>query len=144
MHGHVGATSRNKGVPSEVSALTKRVNYNDLEELKAAFEKANGDVAAVIMEPMTFDLPHEGYLETVRNLCDEHGALLVFDEVITGFRFSLGGAQKMFGVTPDIAAFGKAMGNGMPVSAVVGRVDVMREMEEVFFSGTFGDLWDVI
>jgi glutamate-1-semialdehyde 2,1-aminomutase len=71
-------------------------------------------------------------------LLKSHGCLLVFDEVITGFRFSLGGAQELYGAKPDLSCFGKSMGNGMPISAVVGRADIMAEMEEIFFSGTFG------
>jgi glutamate-1-semialdehyde 2,1-aminomutase/spore coat polysaccharide biosynthesis protein SpsF len=77
-------------------------------------------------------------LEQLRLLTKEKGIVLIFDEIITGFRYSLGGAQELFGVTPDLAAFGKAMGNGMPISAVVGSVKIMKEMEEIFFSGTFG------
>lgn len=77
-------------------------------------------------------------MQELKALLHSRGALLVFDEVITGFRYALGGAQSLFGVTPDLASFGKAMGNGMPISAVVGRADLMREMEEIFFSGTFG------
>ena len=79
-----------------------------------------------------------GFLEEVRALCRKHGALLVFDETITGFRYAIGGAQELFGVTPDIATFGKGLANGYPVSAVAGRADVMKMMEEVFFSFTFG------
>ena len=135
---YIGATTRNKGVPYVVGTLTHRLGYNDLKNLKQKFDECRGNVACVIMEPMNFDMPLEGYIEEIRAICDVHGALLVFDEVITGFRFSLGGAQEMLGVTPDLAAFGKAMGNGMPISAIVGRRDILREMEDVFFSGTFG------
>lgn len=96
------------------------------------------EVAAVIMEPMASTFPNLGFLESVKKLTHSHGALLIFDETITGFRFSTGGAQELFGVTPDISTFGKGMANGFPISAVVGRRDVMMEMEEIFFSGTFG------
>lgn len=135
---YIGATTRNKGVPDAVGELTNRIAYNDLDALDDAFKAAPDGVACVIMEPMNFDMPNPGYLEGVRRMCNENGALLVFDEVITGFRFAPGGAQEMLGVTPDLAAFGKAMGNGMPISAIAGRRDVMQEMENVFFSGTFG------
>lgn len=135
---YIGATSRNEGVPAAVSALTHVFPYNDLEALSRLFAAHPGEFAAVIMEPMNVTAPAPGYLEGVRDLARRHGALLVFDEIITGFRFALGGAQQYFGVTPDLACFGKAMANGMPISAVVGRADVMREMEEIFFSGTFG------
>ncbi len=135
---YIGATTRNKGVPKAVSDLTHVFPYNDLAALRALLEEHAGEFAAVIMEPVNATEPEPGYLEGVRELAREHGALLVFDEIITGFRIALGGAQQYFGVTPDLACFGKGMGNGMPISAIVGRADVMKEMEEVFFSGTFG------
>src|SRR5687767_16004001 len=91
-----------------------------------------------MLEPINVEEPKEGYLPGVRDLAHDHGALFVLDEIITGFRFHLGGAQALFGVTPDLAAFGKSMGNGFPISAVVGRAQYMREMEEIFFSSTFG------
>jgi len=135
---YIGATSRNKGVPASVSALTHTFPYNDLDALERLLASQPSGFAAVIMEPVNVTMPAPGYLEGVRKAAHKHGALLVFDEIIGGFRYALGGAQEYFGVTPDLAAFGKAMGNGMPISAVVGRADVMREMEEIFFSGTFG------
>ncbi len=135
---YIGATVRDKGVPRAVGELTHRFPYNDLDALKAIFDAHPGEVAAVIMEPMTAAEPRDGYLDEVRELAHGHGALFIFDEIITGFRFALGGAQAHFGVTPDLACFGKGMANGMPLSAVVGRADVMAEMEEIFFSSTFG------
>ncbi len=135
---YIGATTRNKGVPGAVSRLTHKLPYNDLAAVTAVFDEYPGDVAAVILEPMSDTEPAAGYLEGLREITRETGSLLIFDEVITGFRFAPGGAQELFNVTPDLAAFGKAMGNGMPISAVVGRADIMHEMEEVFYSGTFG------
>lgn len=135
---YVGATDRNKGVPNAVRELTHRFPYNDIAALHDLLGSHRGEFAAVIMEPAGAVEPREGYLEEVRTLVHTHGALFVFDEVITGFRVSLGGAQQHFGVTPDLASFGKSLGNGMPISAVVGRADVMAEMEEIFFSSTFG------
>jgi glutamate-1-semialdehyde 2,1-aminomutase len=98
----------------------------------------DGRVAAVIMEPMNVVYPEPGFLESVQRLTRKAGALLIFDETITGFRFARGGAQELFGIKPDLSTFGKGMANGFPISAVVGRRDVMMEMEEIFFSGTFG------
>jgi glutamate-1-semialdehyde 2,1-aminomutase/spore coat polysaccharide biosynthesis protein SpsF len=135
---YIGATSRHKGVPEAVRALTHTFPYGDLAALERLLTGKSGTFAAVVMEPMNVVEPPPGYLQGVRDLAHQHGAILVFDEIITGFRFALGGAQAYFGVTPDLACFGKAMGNGMPISAVVGRTDIMREMEDVFFSGTFG------
>ena len=133
---YIGSTSMHRGVPDPIRALTTSVPYNDAPALAAAL--ADGDVAAVIMEPMTSTWPAEGYLQEVRRLTTDTGAVLVFDEMLTGFRFAPGGAQEYFGVTPDLAAFGKALANGMPLSAIVGRADILDEMPRIFFSGTYG------
>jgi glutamate-1-semialdehyde 2,1-aminomutase/spore coat polysaccharide biosynthesis protein SpsF len=135
---YIGATSRNRGVPAAVSALSHMVAYNDLEALEAAFGRHRRQVAAVIMEPTGVAQPAEGYLAGVKEIAHRNGALLVFDEIITGLRWAPGGAQQHYGVTPDLAAFGKALGNGMPIAAIVGRAEVMRLMEEIFISSTFG------
>lgn len=134
---YIGATVRNLGIPKSTCALTTKVPYNNLEALKEAFGKFKGNVAAVIMEPMNTIDPAPGYLEAVKQIAHDHGALVILDEIITGFRFALGGAQEYFDFTPDLATFGKAMGNGMPVSAVVGRADVMTLMNDIFYSSTF-------
>lgn len=135
---YIGTTSRNKGIPIAVSALTHNFQYNDIESLKSALNLNEGKVAAVIIEPMNDTYPQPGFLEEVQVLAKKAGAVLIFDEVITGFRFSEGGAQKLFNVTPDLATFGKGIANGFPLSAVVGRREIMKEMEHVFISGTFG------
>ena len=135
---YIGATARHKGVPQAVRDLTRVFPYNDLDALARLLAEHPGQYAAVIMEPMNADEPRAGFLEGVRALAHEHGALFILDEIITGFRYHLGGAQSLFGVEPDLATFGKSMGNGFPISAVVGKARYMREMEEIFFSGTFG------
>lgn len=135
---YVGTTVRNKGVPAAEAALADRVPFNDLEAVHAVFKKHPGQVAALIIEPMNAAEPKPGYLQELKEVVHKNGAILIFDEIITGFRFAAGGAQEHFGVTPDLAAFGKAMGNGMPIAAVVGRADLMIQMEEIFFSSTFG------
>lgn len=135
---YIGSTTRNAGVPQAVRGLTHPFPYNDLAKLEALLKEYPGQFAAVIMEPVNFSEPQPGYLEGVRKLAHDHGALLIFDEICTGFHLGLGGAQKRFGVKPDLAAFGKAMGNGFPISCVVGRADVMAIFEEIFFSFTFG------
>jgi glutamate-1-semialdehyde 2,1-aminomutase/spore coat polysaccharide biosynthesis protein SpsF len=134
---YIGSTARHRGVPECVRALTHPFPYNDLPALEAALAAHPGEFAAVIMEPINFTEPQPGYLEGVQALARKHGALLIFDEICSGFHFGLGGAQKALGVTPDLACFGKAMGNGFPISCVVGRADVMRLFEEVFVSFTF-------
>jgi glutamate-1-semialdehyde 2,1-aminomutase len=135
---YIGSTTRNKGVPNQVSDLTHKFIFNDIDSLKDLISDYHGKIAAVILEPMNSVWPEKGFLESVKKLTSDEGALLVFDETITGFRFSRGGAQELFGVIPDLSTFGKGMANGFPLSAVVGRRDVMMEMEEIFFSGTFG------
>ena len=135
---YIGSTARNRGVPMATRELTHAFTYNDLGSLERLLLDRPGQFAAVILEPMNVALPQPGFLEGVKELAHRHGALLVFDETITGFRYANGGAQAVFGVTPDLATFGKGLANGFPVSAVAGRADVMKEMEEIFFSFTFG------
>lgn len=135
---YIGSTLRNKGVPEATRALTHSFKYNDINSLDSILRARPGEFAAVILEPMNVEPPRNGFLNEVKQLAHRHGALLVFDEVVTGFRVHIGGAQSLFGVVPDLSTFGKGLANGYPVSAVVGRADVMREMEEVFFSFTFG------
>jgi glutamate-1-semialdehyde 2,1-aminomutase len=135
---YIGSTTRNKGVPQASRELTHGFPYNDLPALEKMLAQWKEQVAAVIMEPMNVVQPEPGYLEGVKELAHAAGALLVFDETITGFRYALGGAQELFNVTPDITTLGKGIANGFPLSAVCGRRDVMQEMEEVFFSFTMG------
>ena len=135
---YIGTTSRNKGIPAPVSALTHNFQFNNIESLKNLLTLNEGKVAAVIIEPMNDTYPQPGFLEEVQTLAKKAGAVLIFDEVITGFRFSKGGAQELFNVTPDLSTFGKGIANGFPLSAVVGRREIMKEMENVFISGTFG------
>lgn len=138
---YIGATSRYVGVPPAVRQLTHPFPYNDLDALDRLLSSHRDEFAAVIMEPVNFFWPAEGYLAGVKELAQRHGALLIFDEICSGFHLGLGGAQKLFGVVPDLAAFGKAMGNGYPISCVVGRRDVMRTFEDAFVSFTFaGDV----
>lgn len=132
------------GVPDHVSADTIEFHYNNLDELSEKLDENKDQVACIIMTPVGHPLalpveaPKPGYLEGVRKLADKHGVVLAFDEVRTGFRASLGGAQERYGVTPDLACIGKAMANGYPISAIVGKKDVMKVVEkEVFISSTF-------
>jgi glutamate-1-semialdehyde aminotransferase len=133
---YVATTPRAAGVPSSACELTHTFAYNDLDSVLAA---VGGDTACVILEPVVFEPPAPGFLEELRSICRTRGALLIFDEMWTGFRAAIGGAQERFGVTPDLATFSKAIANGMPLSALAGRGDVMRLLErEVFFFTTFG------
>jgi glutamate-1-semialdehyde aminotransferase/spore coat polysaccharide biosynthesis protein SpsF (cytidylyltransferase family) len=127
---------RSRGVPHEVMQLTQPFPYNDLAALEALL--ASKPFAAVILEPVSTTPPAPSYLEGVRELATKFGAVLVFDEVITGFRYARGGAQEYFGVTPDLASMGKGVANGQPLSLVVGKREFMEEFEDIFVSFTFG------
>ncbi len=133
---YIGSTNRDLGVPQVVKKLTHKFEYNNIESLEEIFQ--NNQIACVIMEPMNIEYPKDNFLEKVKELTHNNKALLIFDETITGFRYSIGGAQKLFNVVPDMATFGKGMANGYPLSAVMGTNDIMQKVEEIFFSGTFG------
>lgn len=137
---YIGCTDRNRGVPEAVRGLTHRFTYNDISSLEKIFSAYPQQVAAVILEPMTTQFPKDHFLEKVKQMAHQQGAVLIFDEIITGFRFARGGAQEYFKVIPDLATFGKGMANGLPFSAIVGRKDIMNLFNEVdlFFSLTFG------
>ena len=122
----IGTTRVDAGVPRDVTALSRTFPYGDLDALDALLRAEGDRVAMVIMEAATDADPPEGYLEGVRALTERHGVLLTFDEMITGFRWDLRGAQHRYGVTPDMATFGKALANGLSVSALVGRRDVLE------------------
>lgn len=117
------------GVPEEVAALTLVAPYNDAEAVAALFAAYPGEIAAVMLEPVAGNMgtvaPRPGFLEALRDLCTRHGALLVFDEVMTGFRLARGGAQERFGITPDLSCLGKVLGGGYPLAAFGGRADLM-------------------
>lgn len=135
---YIGLNPRNAGVPKAVKSLVHRFEYNNIESLRTLFKRHKGKVAGVIMEPMSVKEPRRNFLQDVKKLTHKEGALLIFDEIITGFRFALGGAEEYFGVVPDLACFGKSMANGMPISVVVGKARYMKNMEDIFFSFTFG------
>lgn len=120
------------GVPAGLSELTSTISYNDFEGATQLFDEVGGEIAAVIIEPVVGNAnclpPREGYLQHLRELCTKHGALLIFDEVMTGFRVALGGAQARYGITPDLTTFGKIIGGGMPVGAYGGRRELMEQI----------------
>jgi glutamate-1-semialdehyde 2,1-aminomutase len=120
------------GVPAAFTELTVQAPYNDLVAVKQAFEKWGGEIACIIVEPiagnMGMVLPQPGFLQGLRDLCDAHGALLIIDEVMTGFRVAYGGAQSLYDVTPDLTCFGKVVSGGLPAAAYGGRADLMKQM----------------
>ncbi len=131
------------GVPEEVTQHTLLAQYNDLEAVKALFDQNEKDIACVIVEPvagnMGLVLPADGFLQGLRDLCTKHGALLIFDEVITGFRLAPGGAQERFGIQPDLTTLGKIIGGGFPVGCYGGKREIMEHMApvgNVFQAGT--------
>jgi glutamate-1-semialdehyde aminotransferase len=133
---YVSTIARNAGIPECIKDLTYTFQYNDIESLKRSIDD---DVAAVILEPVVFEPPKDNFLHEVAELCQKNGIVLIFDEMWTGFRMSLGGAQEYFGIKADLATFSKAIANGMPVSVLTGKKEIMQVLEdEVFFFSTFG------
>jgi glutamate-1-semialdehyde 2,1-aminomutase len=120
------------GVPASLAELTLTLEYNNIEQAREAFEEHGPQIACVIVEPVAGNMncvpPVDGFLPGLRELCTRHGALLIFDEVMTGFRVALGGAQALYGVTPDLTTLGKVIGGGMPVGAFGGRADIMDQL----------------
>lgn len=131
-------TDRNMGIPKAMRNFIFEFEYNNIDSLNSAIGNFYGNVAAIIMEPIISTMPNDNFLQQVRDVATANKAVLIFDEIVTGFRISLGGAQEYFGVTPDLATFGKGMANGMPLNCVVGRKDIMKVFEDVFVSSTFG------
>ncbi len=136
-------TAASPGVPAALAQLTVVVPYNDTEALTQAFTKHAGQIAAVLVEPVAANMgvvpPESGYLEEIRRLCDEHGTVLIFDEVITGFRVAFGGAQERFGIAADLTCLGKIVGGGLPLAVCGGRADIMDQLAplgRVYQAGT--------
>ena len=133
---YISVTDRNAGIPKSTQDLTFTFNYNDIQSV---IDSIDEDTAAVILEPFVFEKPKDNFLQKLREICTKNGTILIFDEMWTGFRIALGGAQEYFGVKADLATFSKAVANGMPIGILVGRKDVMSVLEkEVFFFTTFG------
>jgi len=133
---YISVTDKSSGIPEAIKDLTFTVNYNDIESVK---ESIDSDIAAIILEPIVFEAPKNNFLHLLRKLCSENGSLLIFDEMWTGFRVALGGAQEYFGVDADLVTFSKAVANGMPLSILCGKKDIMKVLDEdVFFYTTFG------
>lgn len=133
---YIGITSRNAGIPEAIQNMTYTFEYNNIQAIKDALDE---DVAAIILEPFIFEAPQNNFLQELAEVCRENGTLLIFDEMWTGFRIALGGAQEYFKVTPDLAVYSKACANGMPIALLTGRADVMELFNsEVFSYTTFG------
>ncbi|HBG26089.1 MAG: hypothetical protein A2Y10_00415 [Planctomycetes bacterium GWF2_41_51] len=126
-----------KGVPTQLAGTCIPFEYNNIDNLKQMLEQNKNKVACIIMEPTRFKKPEKGYLENVRQLADEHKCVLIFDEVVTGFRLAPGGAQEYFGVVPDLATYAKAIANGYALSVVAGKREIMSSQEDNFISSTY-------
>ncbi len=135
---YIGSTTRDLGITTEGKNLTHKFIYNDIDNLESLLKSKKDMFAAVIMEPMNSAWPKKDYLKQVADLAHSNGALLIFDETITGFRFDISGAQNYFKVTPDLSTFGKGIANGFPLSVLAGKKKYMDYVEKIFFSGTFG------
>lgn len=121
----IGSTPLTLGIPRETQEKTKLFRYNDIASLEALIDQYPGQLACVVLEPATTEEPKDGFLQKVRTLCDRHGIVMILDEMITGFRWHLKGAQHLYGISPDLCTFGKAMANGFSVSCVAGRREIM-------------------
>ena len=133
--------SRNKGVPKFNQDLILPFDYNDFDGLEYIFEQNKDEIACVFMESTLFEKPNNDFLNKVKKLASENDSVLIFDEIVTGFRFANGGAQELFGVEPDITVLGKGIANGMPLSAIAGKTEYMKIFDDVFFSTTYaGDI----
>lgn len=133
----IAKTSRPGGIPGSVRQYSHKFIYNDIDSLKKLIKELDGQISCVVMDVVARYYPKPGFLEEVRKLTAKNNIILIFDEIVTGFRIHRGGAQAFFNVTPDLACFGKALANGMPISALVGKAKYMRKFDEIFFSLTF-------
>ncbi len=138
----IGTTAMAAGIPECVKELTVKFHYNDLDSVRELFGRNPGKIACVILEAEKYDPPQNNFLHELKELAHENGALFVLDEMITGFRWHLGGAQKKYGIVPDLSAFGKALGNGFAISALAGKKEFMElgglhhDKERVFLMST--------
>ena len=133
---YISVTDRNAGIPKFMEQLTYTVNYNDIDSV---IQSIDSEIACIILEPFVFEEPKDNFLHELQEVCKKNGSLLIFDEMWTGFRVALGGAQEFFEIKPDLATYSKAIANGMPLSVLTGRRDVMNLLDkDVFFFTTFG------
>jgi len=135
---YIANTDLNSGIPKFNHELAHSFNYNELNSLEKIFKQYPEDIAIVILEPLTIIEPENDFLHEVKKMAHHYGALLMFDEIITGFRFAFGGAQELTGVTPDLTSLAKAISNGIPLSAITGKKDYLFSLEKTFFSFTYG------
>ena len=131
-------TNRNEGIPKSLKKMTKKFVFNNIESLKKIFDEYGDEIAAVYVEPITLEFPKDNFLQKVKQLARKYGALLIFDEVVTGFRYAKGGAQEYLKIDADIVVFGKGIANGMPLGAITGKSQFMEKFNDIFYSTTYG------
>ena len=137
LDGHLLPGLSSKGVPRGLKGTALPFRYNHAEDLEALFRQYPKEIGTVIMEPIRYREPEKGFLIRIRKLCDENDAVLIFDEITSGWRMNIGGIHLRFNVDPDIAVFGKAMGNGHPIAAIIGKSHIMDIAQETFISSTY-------
>ena len=130
------AISRNGGIPKFNENLIKIFDFNDSDGLEQIFEDNKNEIAAVVMEPTVFEKPKDGFFKKIRKLTTDNNSVLIFDEIVTGFRYSIGGAQEYFDIKGDFVCFGKGMANGLPISAITGPSEYMKKFDELWVSST--------
>jgi len=135
---YAASISRNDGVPKFNEELIKVFDYNDHEGLEQIFDDFPNQIGTIVLEPTVYEKPNKNFLKKVREICDKNNAVLILDEIVTGFRFDLGGAQKYFDIKGDFVCFGKGMGNGLPISAITGRSEFMKIFDKLWVSTTNG------
>lgn len=128
--------SRDGGIPEFNRNLISIFDYNDIEGLEQIFEDNPNQIAAIVLEPTIFEKPEKDFLKKVRKIADQNNAILILDEIVTGFRFDIGGAQKYFDIKGDLVCFGKGMGNGLPISAITGPTEFMKKFDDLWVSST--------
>lgn len=133
----IGSSSRSGGIPDAEKKISHKFIFNDFKSILKLHKKLKGNIACIVMDLVARYYPEKNFLEKVRNFCSKNKILLVFDEIVTGFRIHRGGAQSFFNIIPDLSCFGKAMGNGMPISALVGKKKYMKKFDEVFYAMNF-------
>lgn len=141
----IGSTAMSAGIPERIQSMSVKFSYNDIESVRALFAQYPDQIACLIMEAETVHPPQDNFLHKVKQVCHENGALFIMDEIITGFRWAVGGAQSVYDIVPDLSTFGKAMGNGFSIAALVGKREIMElgglqhDRERVFLlSTTYG------
>ena len=133
----ISQTSRSGGIPGIEKKLSHKFIFNDINSIKKIYKKLNGNISCLVMDLVARYYPQKNFLEEVQKFCNQKKIILIFDEIVTGFRIHKGGAQSFFKITPDLSCFGKAMGNGMPISALVGKKRYMKNFDKVFYAMNF-------